>query len=91
MKFLLVNTNSAVKKIFIIAARKADISLDFITSINEISIQEDYSCIFIDDGVLNTGDFASIKNKMIDTKFCLIISKDSEIVDGFDEYIRKPF
>lgn len=91
MKFLLVNTNAAVKKIFSIAARKANISLDFINSLNEISIQEDYDCIFIDDGVLNTGNFEDIKSKMIDTKFCLIISKDSTIIAGFDNYIRKPF
>lgn len=91
MKFLLVNTNVAVKKIFNIASRKANISLDFVSSLSEISIQEDYDCIFIDDGVLNTGDFQSIKSKMIATKFCLIISKDSKIIPGFDNYIRKPF
>lgn len=91
MKFLLVNTNAAVKKIFSIAARKASILLDFANSIQEISIQEDYTCIFIDDGVLNTGNFQSIKNKMITTKFCLIMSKDSDVVPGFDNYIKKPF
>lgn len=91
MKFLLVNINVAVKKIFNIASRKANISLDCVGSLSEISIQEDYDCIFIDDGVLNTGDFQSIKSKMIATKFCLIISKDSKMIPGFDNYIRKPF
>ncbi len=91
MKFLLVNTNAAVKKIFSIAARKASIRLDFANSIQEISIQEDYACIFVDDGVLHTGNLQSIKNKMITTKFCLIMSKDSETIPDFDSYIKKPF
>lgn len=91
MKFLLINTNAAVKKIFSIAARKAAIQLDTIGSISNISLQEDYNCIFIDDGVLDTGNFQNFKNKMITTKFCLILSKDKAVVSGFDSYIRKPF
>lgn len=91
MRFLLVNTNSAVRKIFNITAKKAAIQLDAVSSINEIPLKEDYNCIFIDDGVLNSGDIGNFRNKMITTKFCIILSKDSPLVSGFDSYIRKPF
>lgn len=91
MKFLLVNANPAVRKIFNITAKKANISLDVVSSISDIPLKEDYNCIFIDDGVLNTGDFEHFKNKMITTKFCLILSKDNPLKSGFDSYIRKPF
>ena len=91
MRFLLVNTNNAVRKIFNITAKKAAIQLDAVGSISQIPLKEDYNCIFIDDGVLNTGDISKFKNKMITTKFCIILSKDSPLVGGFDSYIRKPF
>lgn len=91
MRFLLVNTNNAVRKIFNITAKKAAIQLDAVGSINEIPLKEDYNCIFIDDGVLNTGDISKFKTKMITTKFCIILAKDSPLVGGFDSYIRKPF
>ena len=91
MRFLLVNTNNAVRKIFNITAKKAAIQLDAVDSISQIPLKEDYNCIFIDDGVLNTGDISKFKNKMITTKFCIILSKDSPLVGGFDSYIRKPF
>lgn len=91
MRFLLVNTNNAVRKIFNITAKKAAIQLDAVSSISQIPLKEDYNCIFIDDGVLNTGDISKFKNKMITTKFCIILSKDSPLVSGFDSYIRKPF
>lgn len=91
MRFLLVNSNSAVKKIFNITAKKISIDLDMINSISDIPLDEDYNCIFIDDGVLNTGNLEEFKSKMITTKFCLILGKDSPIKSGFDSYIRKPF
>lgn len=91
MRFLLVNANSAVRKIFNITAKKAAIQLDVVSSIKEIPLKEDYNCIFIDDGVLDSGDIGNFRNKMITTKFCIILSKDSPLVSGFDSYIRKPF
>ena len=91
MKFLLVNANVAVEKIFKLAAKKASINLDTAKSIAEITINEDYNCIFIDDALLNTGDFRQLKRKMIATKFCLILSKDKAMPSGFDGCIRKPF
>ena len=91
MQFLLVNTNSAVRKIFNITAKKAGIELDVVDSIEKIPLDKDYGCIFVDDGVLKTGDIGNFKSKMITTKFCIILSKDSPLVSGFDSYIRKPF
>ncbi|MGX2982887.1 hypothetical protein [Helicobacter sp. 23-1045] len=91
MKFLLVNTNNAVRKIFNITAKKAAIQLDVIDAISQIPLKEDYNCIFVDDGVLGSGDISNFRNKMITTKFCIILSKDSALVSGFDSYIRKPF
>lgn len=91
MVFLLVNTNSAVRKIFNITAKKAGIKLDVVSSISQIPLNEDYNCIFVDDGVLESGNIEQFKSKMITTKFCLILSKDGALVSGFDTYIRKPF
>lgn len=91
MVFLLVNTNSAVRKIFNITAKKAGIKLDVVSSISQIPLNEDYNCIFVDDGVLESGNIEQFKSKMITTKFCLILSKDGTLVSGFDTYIRKPF
>lgn len=91
MRFLLVNANSAVKKIFNITAKKAGIELDLVDSIKNIPLDKDYGCIFVDDGVSKTGDISNFKSKMMATKFCIILSKDSPLVSGFDSYIRKPF
>ena len=91
MQFLLVNTNSAVKKIFNITAKKAGIELDMVDSIDKIPLDKDYGCIFVDDGALKKGEIDNFKSKMITTKFCIILSKDSPLVSGFDSYIRKPF
>ncbi len=91
MRFLLVNKNPAVKKIFNITAKKANIELDEVNSVDKIPLDKDYNCIFIDDGVKKSDDIANYKNKMITTKFCIILSKDSPLVSGFDSYIRKPF
>ncbi len=91
MKFLLVDVNAAVRKIFNITAHRLAIHLDVVDSISQIPLEENYDCIFIDDGVLSSGDFISFKNKMIRTKFYLILSKDKPLVNGFDGYINKPF
>lgn len=91
MHFLLVNKNAAVKKIFNITAKKAGIDLDIVDSIDKIPLDKDYSCIFVDDDMLKTGDIGDFKTKMITTKFCVILAKDSPLVGGFDSYIRKPF
>lgn len=91
MRFLLVNTNNAVRKIFNITAKKAAIQLDVVSAISQIPLKEDYNCIFIDDGVLGSGDVSNFRNKMMMTKFCIILSKDSPMIGGFDSYIRKPF
>lgn len=91
MHFLLVNKNAAVKKIFNITAKKAGIELDVVDSVDKIPLDKDYSCIFVDDDMLKTGDIGDFKTKMITTKFCVILSKDSPLVGGFDSYIRKPF
>ena len=94
MKFLLVNENVAVRKLFSISAKKADIKLDIVDTVAHIPMQEDYSYIFVDDGVVDIDSIRSLRNKMITTKFCLILSKSSS-TDGkfsnFDKYIRKPF
>lgn len=91
MRFLLVNENSAVKKIFNITAKKAGIELDIVENISDIPLDKDYGCIFIDDDVLKTGNVGDFKSKMITTKFCIILSKNSPLIGGFDSYIRKPF
>lgn len=91
MRFLLVNENSAVKKIFNITAKKAGIELDIVENISDIPLDKDYGCIFVDDEVLKTGNVGDFKSKMITTKFCIILSKNSPLIGGFDSYIRKPF
>lgn len=47
MKFLLVNENIAVKKLFNISAKKANIELDIIPSFAQLKLQEDYSLSLI--------------------------------------------
>ena len=94
MKFLLVNENIAVKKLFNISAKKANIELDIIPSFAQLKLQEDYSCVFVDDGVVDINMVQNLKNKMITTKFCLIISKNRPlegVLSIFDIYIKKPF
>ncbi len=91
MRFLLVNKNPAVKKIFNITAKKANIELDEVDAVDKIPLDKDYSCIFIDDGIKKSGDVNNFKSKMATTKFCIILAKDSPLASGFDSYIRKPF
>lgn len=94
MKFLLVNENVAVRKLFNISAKKADIKLDIVDSVANIPMQEDYGYIFVDDGVVDVDSVRNIRNKMITTKFCLILSKNADAggrFSNFDKYIRKPF
>ena len=91
MRFLLVNENSAVKKIFNITAKKAGIELDIVENISDIPLDKDYGCIFVDDEVLKTGNVGDFKSKMITTKFCIILSKNSPLIGGFESYIRNPY
>lgn len=89
--FLLVSINPAVRKIFNITAKKADIRLDVVNSISQIPLNESYNCIFVDDGVLDTGNIEQVKSKFVNTKLCLILSKDASPSSTFDTFIRKPF
>ena len=90
MKFLLLNTNQIVQKLVEITAKKAGADLTTISESSQLTDVEQYAYIIVDDDcfALDSQTYTeAFKNK----RKCLIYNKQGTRIEGFDEYIQKPF
>lgn len=90
MKFLLINTNQIVQKLVEITAKKAGADLTTIKELNEIDNLEAYNYVIVDDDCLE-GDEANALETLKDKRKCLIHNKQTSRIEGFNDYIQKPF
>lgn len=90
MKFLLINTNQIVQKLVEITAKKAGADLTTIKELNEIDNLETYNYVIVDDDCLE-GDGSNALETLKDKRKCLIHNKQTSRIEGFNDYIQKPF
>ena len=90
MKFLLINTNQIVQKLVEITAKKAGANLTSIRESNEMGDLEQYDYVIIDDDCLSL-DAKTYLNALKPKRKCLIYNKQGKRIEGFDDYVQKPF
>lgn len=90
MKFLLINTNQIVQKLVEISAKKAGADLTTIKELNEANDLETYDYVIIDDDCLE-GNGVDALEIFKDKRKCLIHNKQTSRIEGFNDYIQKPF
>ncbi|TLD81000.1 hypothetical protein LS68_005905 [Helicobacter sp. MIT 05-5293] len=90
MKFLLINTNQIVQKLVEITAKKAGADLTTIKDSSEMGDLGQYDYIIIDDDCLNL-DKDKYLDALKDKRKCLIHNKQAKRIEGFDDYVQKPF
>ena len=90
MKFLLINTNQIVQKLVEITAKKAGADLTTITESSQLANLEQYDYILVDDDCFGL-DSQAYAEALKDKRKCLIYNKQGKRIEGFDDYVQKPF
>lgn len=90
MKFLLINTNQIVQKLVEITAKKARADLTTITESSQLANLEQYDYILVDDDCFGL-DSQAYTDALKDKRKCLIYNKQVKRIEGFDDYVQKPF
>lgn len=90
MKFLLINTNQIVQKLVEITAKKAGANLTTITEYSQLTNLEQYDYILVDDDCFRL-DSQTYTDALKDKRKCLIYNKQNTRIEGFDDYVQKPF
>ena len=90
MKFLLINTNQIVQKLVEITAKKAGADLTTITESSQLTNLEQYDYILVDDDCFGL-DSQAYAEALKDKRKCLIYNKQGKRIEGFDDYVQKPF
>lgn len=90
MKFLLINTNQIVQKLVEITAKKAGANLTTITESSQLTDLEQYDYILVDDDCFRL-DSQAYTDALKDKRKCLIYNKQGTRIEGFDDYVQKPF
>ena len=89
MKILLITSNATIEKLLVLSAQKK--GDDVIIGSFEDLPDEEIKAIFIDKDEFDEEKFSNLKSAYTDVKFILILSRKDEKIDGFDEYLYKPF
>lgn len=90
MKFLLINTNQIVQKLVEITAKKAGVDLTTIIESSQLTNLEQYDYILVDDDCFGL-DSQAYAEALKDKRKCLIYNKQGKRIEGFDDYVQKPF
>lgn len=88
MKLYLVNKNPIITKLVTLSAGK--IGLDVEES-QELDITNTSDILLLDDECYDETLFSSYKANNADSKLILFFSKSTDRIEGFDEYVQKPF
>ena len=89
MKILLITSNATIEKLLVLSAQKK--GDDVIIGSFEDLPDEEIKAIFIDKDAFDGEKFNNLKFIYKDVKYVLILSKKDEKIEGFDEYLYKPF
>lgn len=88
MKVYLVNKNPIIAKLVALSASKAH--LELIQS-ESIEVEKEAGILLVDDESYDEELFLAYKQAYEDIKTAFFYSKSGERVEGFNEYIQKPF
>ena len=89
MKVFLITSNVTIEKLLALSAQKR--GDDVIVGSFEDLPDEEIKAIFIDKDEFDGEKFNNLKFIYKDVKYVLILSKKDEKIEGFDEYLYKPF
>jgi DNA-binding response OmpR family regulator len=89
MKILLISSNPTIEKLFTLSAGKN--GDDVVIGSKDFIPEGNFEAVFIDKDFYSEDLFNELKEKFSDAKFILILSKKDEKIEGFDDYIIKPF
>ncbi|WP_238699195.1 hypothetical protein [Helicobacter sp. MIT 05-5294] len=88
MKLYLINKNPIISKLVALSVAKLGIEIE---ESHEISLNRGAEIVLIDDECFEQELFDSYKRENPETKFGLFYAKSTERLEGFNEYIQKPF
>jgi len=88
MKILLFSNNPTIQKLFTLSAEKKGNEVEIATE--DYMPEGDYDLVFIDKEVYSQELFENIK-ALYHAKYILILGKSDEKIEGFDDYLYKPF
>ena len=90
MKTLLITSNATIEKLLVLSAQKR--GDDVVIGSFEDLPDKEIKAIFIDKDEFDEEKFNNLKEKYNDdVKFVLILSRKDEKIEGFDDYLYKPF
>ncbi len=91
MNILLINTNPVVSRLISLCVRDDDTVFEEITDVNTVALDR-YDIVFVDDASYIDGLEDTLNKLMIRKKVFLSSKSFSEdLMDSFDEVIKKPF
>jgi len=91
MNILLINTNPVVSRLISLFMRDDDTVFEEVRDVNAVALDR-YDIVFVDDASYVDGLEDTLKNFMIRKKVFLSAKSSSEdLMDFFDEVIKKPF
>lgn len=88
MKLYLINKNPIISKLVALSVSKLGVEME---EAQEIDSSLSAQIVLIDDECFEKELFDTYKTANPETKFCLFYAKSTERLEGFDEYIQKPF
>lgn len=88
MKLYLINKNPIISKLVALSVSKLGVEME---EAQEIDSSLSAQIVLIDDECFEKELFDAYKAANPETKFCLFYAKSTERLEGFDEYIQKPF
>ncbi|WP_273212460.1 hypothetical protein [Helicobacter rodentium] len=88
MKLYLINKNPIISKLVALSVSKLGVEME---EAQEIDSSLSAQIVLIDDECFEKELFDAYKTANPETKFCLFYAKSTERLEGFDEYIQKPF
>lgn len=88
MKLYLINKNPIISKLVALSVSKLGVEME---EAQEIDSSLSAQIVLIDDECFEKELFDAYKIANPETKFCLFYAKSTERLEGFDEYIQKPF
>ena len=91
MNILLINTNPVVSRLISLCMRDDDTAFEEVTEVNAVALDR-YDIVFVDDASYIDGLEDTLTNFMIRKKvFLSSKSSGEDLMDFFDEVIKKPF
>lgn len=91
MKILLLNTNPVVNKLVTLSSQKTGDTLESHESLTELRLDSEFDLIIVDDSLYSDELMEALGQRIIYHKSLYIHSRESQVPDGFNDSLKKPF